>query len=63
MADEVLNMSDLTLNKHRCKLKDLCFKTATKPYTNRCMQGKETRANIEDWIKTGRIFTQGNIDL
>ena len=35
MAGEVLNMSDLTLNKHRCKLKVLCFKTATKPYTNR----------------------------
>ncbi len=35
MAGEVLNMSVLTLNKHRCKLKDLCFKTATKPYTHR----------------------------
>ena len=36
MAGEVLNMSDLTLNKQRSKLKDLCFKTATKPYTYRC---------------------------
>jgi hypothetical protein len=35
MADEVLNMSDLTINKHRCKLEVLCFKTATKPYTKR----------------------------
>jgi len=33
MAGEALNMSDLTINKYRCKLKDLCFKTATKPYT------------------------------
>ena len=33
MAGEVLNMSILALNKHRCKLTDLCFKTATKPYT------------------------------
>ncbi len=33
MAGEVLNMNDLTINKYRCKLKDLCFKTATKPYT------------------------------
>jgi hypothetical protein len=33
MAGEVLYMNILTLNKHRCKLKDLCFKTATKPYT------------------------------
>jgi len=32
---EILNMSILTLNKHRCKLEDLCFKTATKPYTAR----------------------------
>jgi hypothetical protein len=36
MVGEVLNMSDLTINKHRCELKDLCFKTATKPYTKRC---------------------------
>ncbi len=36
MAGEVLNMSNLTINKYRCKLKDLCFKTATKPYTHRC---------------------------
>ena len=35
MAGEVLNMSDLTINKHRCEWKDLCFKTATKPYTKR----------------------------
>lgn len=37
MADEVLNMSGLTIYKHWCKLKDLCFKTATKPYIQRCM--------------------------
>lgn len=35
MAGEVIDMSDLIINKHRCKLKDLCFKTATKPYTKR----------------------------
>jgi len=29
MADKVLNMNILTINKHWCKLKDLCFKTAT----------------------------------
>ena len=33
MAGEVLNMNDLTINKNWCKLKVLCFKTATKPYT------------------------------
>ena len=38
MAGEVLNMSILDINKHWCKLKDLCFKTATKPYTQRCSQ-------------------------
>lgn len=36
MAGVVLVMSDLSLNKHWCKLKDLCFKTATRPYTYRC---------------------------
>jgi len=35
MAGEALNMSDLIINKYRCKLKGLCFKTATKPYTKR----------------------------
>ena len=40
MAGEVLNMSDLTINKLWCKLKDLCFKTATKPYTYRYAQVK-----------------------
>lgn len=38
MAGEVLNMNELTLNKHRSRLKDLYFKTATKPYTHRCTQ-------------------------
>lgn len=38
MAGEVLNMNILTTNKLRCKLKDSCFKTATKPYTDRCAQ-------------------------
>ena len=33
MAGEVLNMRNLTINKHQYELKDLCFKTATKPYT------------------------------
>ena len=33
MADKVINMSDLTINKNLCKFKDLYFKTATKPYT------------------------------
>ena len=41
MAGEVLNMNDLTINKHRCKLKGLCFKTATKPYTKRYKQAGE----------------------
>ena len=35
MAGEVLNMNNLTINKNQCKLDVLCFKTATKPYTNR----------------------------
>jgi len=35
MAGEVLNMSILTTNELRCKLKDLCSKTATKPSTER----------------------------
>ncbi len=35
MVAEVLNMSDLTINKNWCELKDLCLKTATKLYTNR----------------------------
>ncbi len=38
MAGKVLNMKDLTMNKAWCKLKNLCFKTATKPYTNRYAQ-------------------------
>ena len=42
MAGEVLNMNDLTINKHRGKLKVLCFKTTTKPYTKRCAQAKYT---------------------
>jgi len=33
MAGEVLNMNILALNTNWCKLKDLYFKTATKPYT------------------------------
>jgi len=30
MAGEVLNMNDLTMNKNRCKLKDLCFENRHK---------------------------------
>ena len=47
MAAEVLNMNILTINKHRCKLKVLCFKTATKPYTKRYLQAekKASRTN------------------
>lgn len=30
MAGEVLNMNDLTINNHRCKLKDLCSKNRHK---------------------------------
>ena len=45
----MLNMSDLTLNKHRCKLKDLCFKTATKPYTYRSGEDGLWRANLQDF--------------
>ena len=36
MAGEVLNMKILYINKHRCKLKDLCFKNRHKSYTQRC---------------------------
>ena len=35
MAGEVLNMNILDINKHWCKLKDLCFKNRHKPYTHR----------------------------
>jgi len=42
MAGEVLNMKILTLNKYRCKLKHLRFKTATKPYSKRWQQPKQT---------------------
>ena len=35
MAGGVLSMRTLTTIKLRCKLKNLRFKTATKPYTNR----------------------------
>ena len=35
MAGEILNINILDINKHRCKLKDLFFKTAIKIYTNR----------------------------
>jgi len=38
-------MSNLTINKHRCKLKYLCFKTATKPYTANVVA---TRGRISD---------------
>ncbi len=30
MVDEVLNMSDLTINKHQFKWKDFCFKNRHK---------------------------------
>jgi hypothetical protein len=46
MAGEVLNMNDLTINKHRGKLKVLCFKTTTKPYTKRWPQLKQTEQII-----------------
>ena len=45
MAGEMLNMSDLTINKHRSKQKVLCFKTATKPYTYRCVACKRKNYN------------------
>jgi hypothetical protein len=35
MAGEVLNMSNLTINKLRRKLKDLYSKNRHKPYTHR----------------------------
>ena len=35
MAGEVLNMNILDINKHRCKLKDLCSKNRHKSYTHR----------------------------
>jgi hypothetical protein len=43
MAGEVINMSDLTINIHLCKLTYLYFKTATKPYTNRWQQAKKNQ--------------------
>ncbi len=46
MAGEVLNISNLTIIKHRCKLKDLCFKTATKPYTHRYGQAKKEKQKM-----------------
>ena len=49
MAGEVLNMSDLTINKHQCKLKDLCFKTATKPYTNRWRSLTEIQKHCQNF--------------
>ncbi len=36
MAGEILNMSNLTTNKHRCKLKLLYFKNRHKSYTQSC---------------------------
>jgi len=33
MVGEILNMSSLTTNIHRCKLKLLCFKNRHKSYT------------------------------
>ena len=47
MAGEVLNMNILTINKLRCKLKDLCFKNRHKPYTKRWQQPKETTVTKE----------------
>ena len=41
MAGEVVNMNILDINKHLCKLKDLCFKTATKPCIQRCASSKK----------------------
>jgi hypothetical protein len=38
MAGEALNMSILDINKHRCKLKDLCSKNRHKSYTHRWLQ-------------------------
>ena len=51
MAAEVLNMSDLTINKYWCKLKDLYLKTATKPYTQRYVQFKDLRYNNEIYFQ------------
>ena len=46
MAGEVLNMNISDLNELLCKLKVLCFKTATKPYTKRCVpiEGKPMKS-------------------
>jgi len=41
MAGEVVSMNILDINKHWCKLIDLCFKTVTKPYTHRYPQAKQ----------------------
>lgn len=41
MAGEVLNMNILDINKHRCKLNDLCFKNRHKPYTHRYATAKK----------------------
>ena len=41
-------MNILDINKHRCKLKNLCFKTATKPYTERSIAFIFGLKNIEE---------------
>ena len=43
MAGDVLIMKDLTINKHWCSLKDICFKNRHKPYANRWQPLKYTQ--------------------
>jgi len=47
MAGEALNMNQLAINNFHCKLKDLCFKTATKQYTNRYAQYLKQKRRIK----------------
>lgn len=49
MAGEVLNMSDLTINKHWCKLKDLCSKTATNHILNVPSQSDHLIKSLSKW--------------
>ena len=58
MAGEVLNMSDLTINKHRCKLKVLCFKNRHKTiYLTLCATGLQILIlSLDNEINTYQIF-------
>ena len=59
MAGEVLNMSILTINKHWCKLKDLCFKNRHKTiYSPLAVIEKKDFSNKESSI----IFVEKELE-